>query len=272
VGLGNIFQKEVIWTLASLDVPGVGVEGQFRPNNLVENVSGEWAEVATLGLQQPILQFMRGSLETISFDAKVWAKHAGVFGTGAGADEIKELVDTIRNLPRVDENLGRPHVFTFTWTEDYQQDVVVRSVGGIRYDSARPEYLLGAKPASLRGVMFRIEMARYVEYAVADLVAASESLIIYAKLGDTFEVIAKRLYGDANLGEVLRRRNPGYEVTGLTEGDRLHIVPKATARREHNAKRQSLALRRGASQEELFRSTLDKRSADYRSHRLWGSV
>lgn len=269
MGLGDIFQKESIWTLTSLD-DGTVVEGQFRPNNLTENVSGSWAEVSTLGLQQPVLQFMRGNLETISFDAKVWAKHDGVFGTGLGADEIKELVDTIRNLARVDENLKRPHVWTFTWTDDFQQDVVVTSVGGIRYDNARPEGLL--RPSSLRGVMFSIQLSRYVEYNVASLVGASESLIIYAKTGDTFEVIAQRLYGDAQLGEVLRRRNPDLELSGITEGDRIHIIPKAKARRELTLKRQSLMLKRGDSQDALFDAVLAKRSVPYRTHRLRGGM
>jgi hypothetical protein len=272
MGAGDLLQKEVIWTLTSLDRPGTGVEGQFRPSNLTENVSGAWAEVSTLGLQQPILQFMRGNLETISFDAKIWAKHSGVLGTGLGSDNIKQIVDNIRNLPRADPTLGRPHVFTFTWSEEFQQDVVVRSVGGIRYDHARPESMLGSKPSSLRGVMFRMDLARYVEYDVAALVGASESLIIYAKQGDTFEIIAKRLYGDAKLGEVLRRRNPESEVLGLTEGDRLHILPKVTARHEYSPKRQSLALKKATAQTALFNAVLDKRSVSRRSHVFHGDV
>jgi len=272
MGTSDLFAKEVIWTLSSLDAPGTTVEGQYRPSNLVENVSGVWAETSTLGLQQPVLQFMRGNLDVITFDAKVFAKHNGVLGTGLNSDNIKDLVDTIRELPRADEALGRPHVYTFTWSEEFQQDVVIQSVGGIRYDHARPEYLFGSKPSSLRGVLFRIRMARYVEYDVGALVGASESLVIYAKQGDTFEVIAQRLYGDAKLGEVIRRRNPDLEIDGIPQGERIHIIPKAKARRELVLKRQSLALRRRTAQTALFDAVLDKRSVSYRSHIVNGDI
>ena len=98
------------------------VEGQYRPNNLVENVSGRWAEQGTLGLSQPVLQFIRGELETVTFDAKIWARHDGILGTGANRDDIRSIRDSIRNMPKRDSSLGRPHVWLLTWTDDFEME------------------------------------------------------------------------------------------------------------------------------------------------------
>lgn len=260
-----LFTKETTWTMTSLDDSTV-IEGQFRPDNFVENVSGVWAEQGTLGLTQPIIQFIRGDLETITFDARIRAKHQGVFGTGKGADEIKDVVDQIRDMARRDDTLGRPHIWQLAWTDDFEATVVVRSVGGIRYEHARPEAFLGAVPSSIRGVIFRLDLARYTEYNLSSSVGAAESLIVYVKDGDFYESVARRVYNDANLGDVLRRRNP--DKPALEPEDRLHIPPKATARKELSLVPASLIFNTSISDTRVgvFRDVLNKRSATYRSH------
>lgn len=270
MGVSDLFAIETVWSLTSLDDSRV-IEGQFRPSNLTENVSGNWDSQATVGMDHPILQFVNGAQETITFDAKIWAKHNGVFGTGLEADNIKDIVDTIRDMPRKDADLGRPHVWEFVWTEEFSQTVVVTSVGGIRYDHARPEAYAGLIQSSLRGVLFRITLSRYVEHNARELIGAAESLIIYVKEGEQYDAIAYRLYGDARLGEVLRRRNPSKRV--LVAGERLHIPPKSTALAELDLRLEALPLiKRKAAQSALFDAVLSKRSVDYRSHIIHGDL
>lgn len=256
--------RDPVWTLTSLD-DGTVIQGQYRPQDFAENVGGMWSTTGTVGLDQPVLQFIRGELETITFQAKVWAEHGGDANTQPA--NIKEMVDKIRNLPRIDRTLKRPHVWTLTWTDEYQADVVVRSVGGIKYDAARPE---GLTPSSFRGVLFSMDLARYVQYDAKQLIGAAESLIIYVKEGETYESLALRLYGDPSLGDSLRRRNPDKLV--LTSGDRLHLPPKATMRREQSNTPASSVLRSGANQSELLAATLAKRSVRRRTHLLSGDI
>lgn len=238
---------------------GTYIQGQFPPQQLTENVAGVWAEAGTLGLDHPILQFVRGALETITLDAKCWANHQGVLGVLE--DNIKEVVDQIRGLPRRDPALGRPHVWLLTVGDEFSQQVVVRSVGGIRYDRMRPFN------KSLRGAMFSIEFIRYIEYTLEES-AKSESLIVNVREGDFYESIAAREYGDPQMGEVLRRRNP--DMLDLTVGDKLHIPPKDIARAELSLAPASLAMKSTTRSDQLFRDCLALRGGDVTSHTLRG--
>jgi hypothetical protein len=256
MGLGDVFFQEVTWFLVSQD-DGHFLEGQFPPQSLVENVSGAWGEQATLGLDQPILQFLRGEKETISCDVKVWAEHQGILGTGLGAEDIQETVDEIRDLPRADPDLGRPHVYLFSVGEQFSQQVIVKSVGAIRYDRMR------SSDGTLRGVLFSFELWRYEPYSVVDLVTG-ESLIAHARQGDSYESIAWRVLGDAILGEALRRRNPDRYY--LEEGDEVHVPKASILRAELDLNPQSLPLKSGDAQRQLYLDTLETHGVDYESH------
>ena len=268
MGLADLLFQDVVWTLISLDTE-TEIIGQFPPTNLVENVSGVWASEGTLGLEQPILQFIRGAQETISLDVKVWAKHQGLLGTGSGADDLTEpgsagllgggqpgraSVDDIRNLARANPDLGRPEVWVFSVGEQFSQQVVVQSVGGIRYDRMRP------KDGTLRGVLFRLSMMRYVEYNLDTVIGASESLVVPAKEGDYYEIIANRVYGDAILGEALRRRNP--DMRDLAVGDRVHVPQARTLRGELKLVPQSTPLTSGTAQRTNLINTLEIHGED----------
>lgn len=255
--MGLFDSPAVTWSLVSLD-KGTKLEGQFEPQNLTENVGGVWASEGTIGLDQPILQFIRGEQETISCDVKIWAKHHGLFGFGKG-DNISETRDKIRDLARRDSDLGRPHIYLFSVGEEFSQQVVVKSVGGIRYDRMRP------KDGSLRGVLFHLEMLRYVEYDTTSLLSANvaESLVIPAKDGDDYEGIAQRMYGDARLGEVLRRRNPDKRV--IVVGDLIHIPPANRVRSELSLTPASLFLKDAPAQASVFNDVLALRSQSKRS-------
>jgi hypothetical protein len=262
----GLLQQPVKWTMTSLD-DGTYIEGQFRPTGLTENISAQYAEQATLGHSQPVLQFIRGELETISFQAKCWAYSQGLLGTPAGKFDfcdIEEQVDAIKAMPRIDPDLGRPHVWVLTVGESFQQQVVCRSVGGIRYDMMRP-----AQGGSLRGVLFQMDLLRYVPVGAS--VEPAESLIYRAKTGDYYEAIAASIYGKAILGEALRRRNPEYRT--LSEGTPIHVPPRRSLERETRAlKPQTIALADNASVRALTQDTLDVHAGPYVSITLLEGV
>ena len=257
MGLSDVLFQDTPWTLTSLD-DGTFIEGQFPPQQLTENVAGVWAEGNTIGLDQPILQFVRGALETITLEAKVWAKHQGILGLFE--DNVKDVVDQIRNLPRPDPSLGRPHVWILCVGDEFSQQVVVRSVGGIRYDRLRPWN------KSLRGAMFSIEFLRYTEYSLEAIASVAESLIIDIQDGDFYETIAAREYGDASLGEVLRRRNPG--MLDPKSGEQLHIPPVNIVRGQLSLTPTSLPLKANERTAQLFRDSLNLRSVPITTYNM----
>jgi len=259
--------QSVGWSLVSQD-DGTEVRGQFMPSGLVENVAGDWAEQSTIGLDQPILQFVSGRLDTISFDAKLWALHQGSANTPKDDLEsepqsisgtARSRFSDIRNLARSDPDLGRPHVWLFTVGTQFSQLVVVRSVGGIRYDRMRPD-------GSLRGALFSIDMARYLEAGLSQI-AAGESLVSGALEGEDYEALAKRVYKEPILGEALRRRNPDRRY--LAAGDLVHVPRARTLRSEIQPLRPaSLFLKPGNDQDQLRRDSFEVHSGDHLSHIL----
>ena len=261
MGLSDLLIPNVVWNLDSLDTSApLSIEGQFPATNLQENISGNWAEQSTLGLSQPLLQFVSGNLDTITCEVMVWAKHQGVIGTGLGADDIEETVNLIRRLPRVNPDLGRPMVYLFSIGTQFIRQVVVRSVGGIRYGRMRP------KDGTLRQVIFTLDMAAYQPFDPASFTGeAAESLVTPAKDGDSYEHIANRVHGDATLGEALRRRNP--ERRRLTAGDLVHVPRASILRKEITPLTPaSLFLQDGDAQRDLFNDTLAAHASDILSH------
>lgn len=289
----SLWTRESLWAMRSVDDPTKVIRGQFRPNNVSENIGGNWAEQGTLGLPQPLLQFGGGALETITFEAKVWAFNSGGFNPLAAAslgykslealidgeedinpwnaDDIKAAVDFIRDMPRPDPSLGRPHVWRLSWTDQFDATVVVQSVGGVRYDHGRQP---GVGPKTkgkftLRGVMFSFTCARYDVPNTDDLITPSESLIYRVKEGDSYESIARLVYGDPNLGDVLRKRTPDKPM--VLVGDVLHIPKKLTARREYKPQMVSETFRTGDDQNALVLKHFAERGGAYTARTIRGS-
>jgi hypothetical protein len=232
MGFADLLTKQIQWTLTSQDT-ATEIVGKFPPQNLRENISGVWASQGTLGLPQPVLQFIRGDQESTDVDLKAFARHRGVLGLGLGAvntplgpEDIEEEVALIKSLPRANPDLGRPEVWLFVVGTQFQTQVVVQSVGGVRYDRFRPS------DGSLRGVLFSCHMLRYIPFDVQDLTgqAEIESQVVPAQEGETYEHITARILGDAALGEALRRRNP--ERRTLAAGDLVHVPTRRKLRRE----------------------------------------
>ncbi len=258
MSLQGLFQQPVVWTMTSQD-DGSFFEGQFRPTALTENISAVYSDVGTLGMGQPIVQFIRGNVDTITFTAKCWAYSQGLLGTGLGknslaTDDIEEMVDGIKAMCRIDADLGRPHVYILTVGGTFERQVVVQSVGGIKYDNMRP-----FDGGSMRGVTFDITCLRYV--AFGETATANESLIYRAKSGDFYESICASVYKRPILGEALRRRNP--ERRDLQEGDPVHVPPANVLNRELDLKPQATALKPGTSVDALKESFLDMRAGPW---------
>jgi hypothetical protein len=259
MSIGGLLTQPVVWTMTSLDDKSF-FEGQFRPTGLSENISAAYSEVGTLGLAQPVVQFVRGNLDTITFTARCWAYSQGLLGLGPmknvfSQDDIEGAVEAIKNMCRPDEKLGRPHVYVLGIGGTFQRQVVVQSVGGIKYDNMRP-----AQGGSLRGVTFDITCLRYVAFGEATTKAA-ESLIYRAKEGDFYETIAANLYNQPLLGEALRRRNP--ERRDLAQGDPIHVPPARVLSGELDLKPQVTSLKPSERVDELKNEWMDKRAGPW---------
>lgn len=212
--ISDLLLPSLAWKLTSLDTGDV-IEGQFIPQDLTENIGADYTTTSTVTRKEPFVHFSNQGARSITFTARVFAKHQGVFGVLQ--DEVEGLVTKIRKTPLVDGNLNRPHVFQFEAGKYVTMNCVVRSVGGITYDRMRP------LDGSLRGLTCRFDLLEFRDYST-DGTTTNESLVVPILEGDSYELLAKRHYGDANAGEALRRRNPNRPTP--VAGEMIHIPPK----------------------------------------------
>ena len=262
MSIASLFMQEVVWRLTSLDYPGLIIEGQYHPTDLTENISANYAQLGTLGREQPILQYQNGDIHSVTFGAKVFAHHQGILGTGLNGDNIDDLVFQIRRLPQPDVDLKRPQIWDFTIgdTDNLIMTCVVKSVGGIRYDRLRPS------DGSLRGAQFTIELWRYDPFS-ADLTGSqNESLVVPRRSNESFEFIAKKIYGDALIGEPLRRRHPDKVVP--KNGDLIRVPPKSALTVGFVLEPESVSLKPSDATDDVRRKFFDLRGGSYKSHIL----
>lgn len=217
VGGQGFWQK--LWVLEDLDHEEP-IVGQFIAQNLTKNLSGNLARANSYNSQFPIIQWVSGELESISFSAKLWAKDSEDFTVDERLERLEELV-------RRNDDLSRPPVCAFSLGDvpSLSVDCLVRSLGGITYDEVRND-------GTLRGVTLQITLERYreVEFQATDpTVPETFTRIRRAKQGDLYEDIALDEYGEPEFGILLRQLNPrvpGMELERLNAKDPVHIYPE----------------------------------------------
>jgi hypothetical protein len=217
-GIGGSGYKNKLWTITDLD-RSEDIVGQFIGQNVTKNVSGNIARGSSYNSQFPIIQWVAGEIESISFTAKLFAHDSTDFSVDDRLERLEQLVK--RN-----NDLKRPPVCAFTLGDvpSLSVDCLVRSLGGT-YDEVRND-------GTLRGVTLQINLERYVdvEFAATDpTVPESFTRIRRAKKGDTYEDIALNEYGDPELGILLRQFNPripGMDLSELKARDPVHIFPE----------------------------------------------
>lgn len=246
-GLLDLFFKDLRWTLSSQDDDFV-VKGKFTTTDLVEDIVANYAEFRSLGRPQPVLMFTDNASDKLTFTARVFAEHNGLLGFLG--DKVDDLINDLRSLPKPVAKLGRPRIFDFAVGESVSMPCVVETVGGIAYDRLRPA------TGDHRGCTAHIVLRRYEAYDATLSGRAAESLVQPFFEGESFESLAKRVYGNAALGEALRRRNPDKAVPAV--GVFIHLPPAASLGRAFLLEPQSPTLepttRNLARRREAFRT------------------
>ena len=282
--IGNaLIPQNRLWKLVSIDrtdedslapAPPLTISGQFQLEGYTEDVGVNLGIVNSQGSSFPGVHFQSDDTDNISFRARIFRTSpissalvnpladpfgsvAGLFSneTPAGDGSIKEYIDTFKRAAKKVEELGRSRKFVFTYGSEIKEVVMIKSIGGISYDSLRSD-------GTIRGASFNVSLIKIQETtpipasaslgsilksiggAVATLAgtavigrAAAHDLVqipgasvhtvskrVRAKRGDSFELIAKREYKNALLGDVLRRAQP--EKLNFGPGDEIKIVSR----------------------------------------------
>lgn len=226
------------WTLINLDT-NEELEGDFEAENVTRNVSVQYVEHHTLSRENPILQFVHGGLDKLTFDGRFFIDPAifslsglpfAALGAGVGllpdpgisgpfSLRPAEKLAILEKWASVDPDLGRPPIVLFAIGDgELSQISLIESISNILYD--RP-LLTG----EIRGISFSMSLIKFVQF---DIETASEpppdSRYHHTKEREYYELIAEREYGTPILGDIVRKRHPDKAILQTNDVVKLPSV------------------------------------------------
>ena len=241
-----------IWNLRNLDT-GQVLQGQFEAENVAREISTNWGQFTSLNRQNPILQFLNGSAEKVSFDARLFRSHA--------LDTTPELkLDLLTSWSKLDPSLRRPPVLQF-WIGDGHL-MINCVILGITTSYQRPDFFGGMRHCS-----FTVSLLEFTTFSIDD---AEETNTRYARARerDYYELLAFEEYGNPMIGDVIRKAHPALQR--LQPGDTV-TLPSIEGVRTKEVTQTSIPLktafgRKNTAQRQLRLQFFDKRSGAYVSH------
>ena len=194
MGILTRFVADQLWSLSSTD-NNVFVEGQYILPTVTHDKSVKLGSLSGLGRENPIIAFLSGDVEKISFETLMFSTHYW----DNIEDRVAELFSLIKPLP--DTGVTPRCVF---FHGNFFMECLVKSIGGVTYPE--PKY-----DGNLKSAKFNIELWRFEDTAF-DLTSAGseerETKYLVAREGDYYEMIAAREYGDPMLGVNMRKIHP----------------------------------------------------------------
>lgn len=207
----SLFDSAKLWELGNYETGGE-VKGQFHAEDLKRNVDPNWSETYSVGQQNPIHQFIRGSADMVSFKGRFFADWL--------TDSVTSQIDKLISWAKIDKELRRPPILYF-WHGDGHvrlRKCIIWSLSNIEYGEPRWD-------GSPRHVVFDITLKEYVPFTLEEK-PTGESRYHHSKFGDYFELICYREYAEPLIGDVIRRRH--YTTPQLQVGDIVKLPSSST--------------------------------------------
>lgn len=207
------------------------ITGQFTPQQVTQNIGAQIPEAGGFSRPSPIIQWVGGQLRTLSLSVRLFSEHKEDHTAAVKLAKLEKLVDEYHR------ETNRPPIVAFFWGVAFPDGIscMVESLGGVSYDEIRPD-------GTLRGVTLSMTLKKHSRYIFeqAALPGLEQTPVHIAKHGETYEMIAKRHYGDPMIGVLLRQLNPRApmnssfptSVADLSAGDKVKIFPVDDMNRE----------------------------------------
>ncbi len=255
MGLLSALAKNV-WYLRNEDtIPKQIIQGQFPAEDLIEDTSNNYAVHNSLNRQRPILQFLNGNVDTVSF-------RATLLNTNAFIGDVEKDLETLKKWKTRDEKLGRPPILSF-WVGDGKvknTSCVISSLSGITYDKVTR---LGA----LRRIVLTVNLMKYEPYSLESNLLG-ETRYHRAAKRDYYEMLTFYEYGSPIMGDIIRKRHPTKQ--NIQVGDVIKLPSKYTLRKEiiepKSIVLQNVNTKKTSPQRTVYLETLESRNRNYVSH------
>ncbi len=221
------------------------VTGQFHAEGLTEEVKSTYSEKFALNRQTAITQFVHGETETLTFTGRLYAARQRIPGLPFQGEKIDDQLAKLKEWVRRDSSLKRPPLLSFTVGDGHAgfEKCFIESLSGITYE--RPTALGG-----LRHVTFTVNLRQFTDFelpkfqlpGLGAIGSLGNTRFHTVSRGDYYETLTELEYGDALLGDVIRRENP--DKPNIQIGDVI-LLPTSTSVIGQRITQQSTPLKTG---------------------------
>ncbi|AXQ96271.1 hypothetical protein LV780_21335 (plasmid) [Cereibacter azotoformans] len=206
----------------------------YAPAELSFSKAAQFAEVAIPGLEQPILQFVRGDAETLNLELFFDSTQDG---TGPAATAVTRKVEAFHKLVQIQGDLHAPPLVKVSWGDDFPgssmgaTETAGESFKAVVLSVARRFTLFSPDGKPLRATV-TLALKHYAtvaeQVAAINYQSADHTRLHVVAEGETLPLIAFDAYSDAALWRVIARHNNLSDVRDLVPGALLELPPLVT--------------------------------------------
>lgn len=234
-----------VWILEGIDEGfKTRFQGQYIAQGMEENVGSVLGETTSVGKDKPNFQWLHGEGEDFNFTGRIFAS--------SSFNNIRQQIELLKSFARRSKELKRSPRARFTTGTEIGFTCFVKGIK-LQYDELRED-------GSLRGCVVNISLLKIEDTITTNAATSLRSQVKFSagqiasgaalfsesarglihipggsmhtigrkfnvKQGDTFESIAAKEYGNALLGDILRRAQPQKEP--ITPADQIILVDRS---------------------------------------------
>jgi hypothetical protein len=202
---------------------GPSLEVQFNPTEYTLTKGAQLAEIPIPGLDQPIIQFVRGQTETLSLELFFDSTEGG---TGTSATSVTELTDEFYELIKIDPEAHAPPVLQFRWGTAFP-GARERNVFKCVVASVRQQFTLFNPAGVPLRAKLTVELREYKSLAdqvrQLNLQSADQTKAHVVLEGETLPSISYQEYGDPTVWRQIAEANSIYDPLALAPGTILSV-------------------------------------------------
>jgi hypothetical protein len=194
---------------------GAPLDVAFNPKDYTIEQSNTFAEIGIPGLEAPILQFVRGNTEKLSFDLLIDTTDKDL---GSPDRDANLIANRILQLARVDGERHAPPVCTFAWGSDVLDGVI---------ESCRRQFVLFDPDGKPTRILMSLGVKRYrtlkEQLGTMNRKSPDRTRTVVVMAGDTLPAIASRAYGDDTQWRAIADNNNIADPSRLVPGMVLQV-------------------------------------------------
>jgi nucleoid-associated protein YgaU len=215
------------------NLTGSVVVVSFNPTEFTLTKGAQIAEMAIPGLDQPILQFVRGQTETMTLDLFFDSTDGGM---GTSVTPVTQLTDQFYQLVKIDSNVHAPPVVFFYWGPGFPGNRSYPSISGSSQqrhgfkcivESIRQRFTLFSPLGVPLRATLSVSLKEYKtlseQMKELNLKSPDHTKAHVVQRGETLAQISAQAYGDPTQWRAIAGENAITDPLNLKPGTMLQV-------------------------------------------------